>query len=407
MTRPGSAQVQPDGPIVPETLIYVGVFDLAADDGKGINEREVVREIMRQHPNAMFVGLEPSAPIRGLPLDRIISHRAGRGLLGELVLQVWLVGVLFGLLRGKKGRAVMISRPHFISLAPLIVRLITGVHMIGKEAGIANWFKPGHGRLPSLLRRPLVWLRKRNVLAADRLWCVNQTIANYWLTEAQLSKTRVFIQPNGVNTVTFSIDVAPEIPTVARPAEECEKLLLYAGNLFHSGVPVLVQAVAQLTRQGLSIGLIVAGDGEERAQIEEMARKEGIEGRIALPGWLPYHQMPGLYAGCDILTALFDREFLSEVGFRSQKLFQYLATGRAVLAGESPEHEFLEKQALGCIADPENPIEVAEVLAKMLGDPEMVQRAPQRAIWAVENASYVAVARNILAQAHGLLSEGD
>jgi glycosyltransferase involved in cell wall biosynthesis len=61
--------------------------------------------------------------------------------------------------------------------------------------------------------------------------------------------------------------------------------LCYAGQLSHpKGVGDLLEAVAQLHREGPEVDLDLFGDGPDRAELQELARRLGLEARVRFHG---------------------------------------------------------------------------------------------------------------------------
>lgn len=61
--------------------------------------------------------------------------------------------------------------------------------------------------------------------------------------------------------------------------------------------------------------LVIVGDGSQRAAIENLLRKRGLEAHVLLKGNVPYEEMPRLYAAADLflLASLYDPNPLSVV----------------------------------------------------------------------------------------------
>jgi glycosyltransferase involved in cell wall biosynthesis len=74
---------------------------------------------------------------------------------------------------------------------------------------------------------------------------------------------------------------------------------LYVGRLSHEkGVDLLIRAFAQACSAGLSHTgtLFLAGDGQEREELECLARELGIEDRVSFLGMVPHEKMATLFA---------------------------------------------------------------------------------------------------------------
>ncbi len=60
------------------------------------------------------------------------------------------------------------------------------------------------------------------------------------------------------------------------------------------------------------------------------------------------------------------------------KIYEYLAAGKTVVASQSPDLDFLEREGLGRIVPPENATALAEGLIEVLSDPRWGARARDR-----------------------------
>lgn len=61
----------------------------------------------------------------------------------------------------------------------------------------------------------------------------------------------------------------------------------------------LLRAFAHV--QGGDVWLVLAGDGPARTRLEEAARNEGLT-RVRFPGYIPYPELPALYAAADLFV---------------------------------------------------------------------------------------------------------
>ena len=89
-----------------------------------------------------------------------------------------------------------------------------------------------------------------------------------------------------------SIDLRDEAfvnePRSVRPATEPQKLI-FVGSLaqVHKAADVLINAVADSITDGLDLHLTLVGDGQYRAELEQLARDRGIAARTLFAGQLP------------------------------------------------------------------------------------------------------------------------
>jgi glycosyltransferase involved in cell wall biosynthesis len=75
-----------------------------------------------------------------------------------------------------------------------------------------------------------------------------------------------------------------DVPPVAAPA--APRLVCVGRLCEQKGQLLLVSAVAKLVRQGVPIELVLAGDGEMRAEIEALVAQYGIGAQVRITGWI-------------------------------------------------------------------------------------------------------------------------
>ncbi|MCA9704579.1 MAG: glycosyltransferase family 4 protein [Myxococcales bacterium] len=86
--------------------------------------------------------------------------------------------------------------------------------------------------------------------------------------------------------------VGDEFFDQARPIDPASKQLVAVGRLSaQKGQVLLVEAFADAVAQGLDATLVLAGDGDMRPQIEQLARERGIEDRLRITGWISGEQV--------------------------------------------------------------------------------------------------------------------
>jgi len=128
---------------------------------------------------------------------------------------------------------------------------------------------------------------------------VSSDLQRHLESELGLSPGRVDVILNGIpptvgqgNQVREELNVAPS-----------DLLLLSVGNLWpRKGHAILVQAMAQLSAQGIGDGwqLAIAGQGEEQARLEALIDHSGLSDRVHLLG--SRRDVPDLQAAADIFV---------------------------------------------------------------------------------------------------------
>ncbi len=104
---------------------------------------------------------------------------------------------------------------------------------------------------------------------------------------------KIEVTPLGVDAVGWQPAIFRERPA---PFE-----LISVGRLASvKGYPLLIDAVASLVAQRRDVRLTLVGDGPERAELEEHARRCGVADRVIFTGWKGQNELRELYRKSDL-----------------------------------------------------------------------------------------------------------
>ena len=104
------------------------------------------------------------------------------------------------------------------------------------------------------------------------------------------------------------------------------KRILFVGRLARDKkIGVLVRALAALS----NAHLLIAGRGDDRDRLEELARDLGVEPRVHFLGYVPESDLPGLYRAADIFA------IASDVEVQSIPTLQAAASGLPIVAASA------------------------------------------------------------------------
>jgi len=109
-------------------------------------------------------------------------------------------------------------------------------------------------------------------------------------------------------------------------------LLLYAGSLVaRKNLGVLIRATKHLLDQGNKVKTVLAGDGNKRRELADLAGTLGTSGNIYMPGNLTHCDVMNLMGACDI--------FVSPSIYETPSLaiLEAMASGLPVVAAFSPD----------------------------------------------------------------------
>lgn len=259
---------------------------------------------------------------------------------------------------------------------------------------------------------------------ADGVIGVSRFTAQTYVRDAGLPADRVFAVHNAVDSELFR----PDVP-------EAERLAMRARLGVPAGVPLigcvgrlsrwkdqssLLDALVAVRREVPDTWLVLAGHttdvapdglGDYKDYLIRRIAALGLEDAVRFAGFLPQHEMPGLYAALDVLAHPSVEEPFGLV------LVEAMACARPVVAvGEGGVPEIISDGVDGLLVPREQPAALAAALVRVLRDPALAEQlahsgrarardtfSPQR-----QAAEVMAVYRRVVAtRARGRGAGGD
>lgn len=204
----------------------------------------------------------------------------------------------------------------------------------------------------------------------DAFTAVSDAAAEYLLS---LADVPVDIIPNGIDLKRF------KKPTGFTRDPAVPKTILYIGRLEHrKGVRYLLEAFADLQRREPDVRLLLAGDGPDRAKLEELVGSLGLH-HVEFLGFIDEATKRNLLHTADLFCspAIFGESF-------GIVLLEAMASGLVTVAGDNPGYESV-MQDLGKLSliNPKDTAAFAHRLQLMLFDEDL------RALWCKWAKEYV------------------
>jgi len=131
---------------------------------------------------------------------------------------------------------------------------------------------------------------------------------------------------------------------------------------------VLLQAFAIVAERNPNVELLLAGDGPERARIDQLESRLHI--RAVKPGAID--SKTNAYSSCDLYVASSSKEGLPLAPLEA------MASGRAVVATKVPGHQdVVDDGTTGLLVPPDDPAALARAIESLLNDRERRDRMGQ------------------------------
>ncbi|MDX1622828.1 MAG: glycosyltransferase [Gemmatimonadota bacterium] len=143
----------------------------------------------------------------------------------------------------------------------------------------------------------------------------------------------------------------------------------------YKGIPVLVEACAELRGRGVPFTCRIVGDGPLRAEIEERIAELGLDGDVQLLGARTEEEVAGLIGAADVCALPSTVAPDGQMDGIPIFLMEAMAARRPVVASDlSGIPELVEDGETGLLVPPENPTALANAVERLLSDPALRRR---------------------------------
>jgi phosphatidylinositol alpha-1,6-mannosyltransferase len=217
------------------------------------------------------------------------------------------------------------------------------------------------------------WLARRVCLGASTM-IASSRFAGRLVETLGVPQTRIRVIHPGVDGSRFTGRVPRPVAHLEMPPEASPVLLSVGRLQRRKGHDTTIQAVALLGRHFPHLQYLIAGDGQERNRLEDLARASGIASRVAFLGEVPSEDLPGLYAACDIFVMPSRTDDHDVEGFGIVFL-EAAAAGRPTIGGLSGGvPEAIADGETGLLVNGENPEALAEAIRTLAISPDLCAR---------------------------------
>jgi len=218
-----------------------------------------------------------------------------------------------------------------------------------------------------------------NFHLADRIIAVSEGVKDY-IVQKGVSAHKVLVLPNGVDPQQFKPQKNNrKVGQFHGRNRKARFVIGFVGSLkpWH-GVRILVEAFQKLHDKDKSYHLLIVGDGPEKAYLEELTQKENLNGSMTLVGAVRHEQIPELMGAMDVAVAPYPE--LDNFYFSPLKLFEYMATGKPVVASASGQiKSIISHKKDGFLVPPGDKDRLAEAIEFIRNNPETARELGKNA----------------------------
>jgi glycosyltransferase involved in cell wall biosynthesis len=204
---------------------------------------------------------------------------------------------------------------------------------------------------------PFHYLLTRYALAkADHVTATGLRLANATLRYAPRAKP-VTVVPYGVDLARFQ----PRARNGARPSDVVVGAVARLSP--EKGLDVLLRAVARLIEGGMSLNVVLVGEGPWRRRLTRLAERLGIAGRVDFRGEVPHEQVPAVLAELDLFVMPSRAEGFGVAALEAQAMELPVVASRV-----HGIPDVVEDGRTGLLAPPRDVEALADAIGRLAGD---------------------------------------
>lgn len=211
---------------------------------------------------------------------------------------------------------------------------------------------------------------------ASRIITVSDATKNRLISVWRIPAEKIVVFPNSVDIHLFKPDVENRKRIRALFGFGNDPLIIFVGNFYQwHDVATLIKAIPIAAKVHPNLHVLLVGDGKRRGEMEQLVKTLGLESIVTFTGMIPKNDVPAYLNAADIAVSPYPKMDEPWWG-SSMKLFEYLATGIAVVASNIGYQvsEVIEDGVNGTLVAPEDPKTLGETLIKLIDDPKLRRR---------------------------------
>lgn len=290
-------------------------------------------------------------------------------------------------LRGRYDIVEVYNMPDFLVFSALPAKLrgskvlLYMFELMPEHAGDQYALEDGHP-----LIRLLRWIERQSLRFADHVIVVSS-----YQKAVLLARTSPRAEPTVILNVPEEALFGPQHSSDGSASNEAFRVITHGSILRRYGIDTLIRATPHLLSEIPNLEVWILGEGEYRPVLQDLAKELGVHGHVRFIDWMPIEQVPGIIAQADLGVVPTSLPWLL-----TNKLFEYVAMDKAVVASASPSVSGIFPEEAIAYFWPNDERDLARRILELHADPTRAQRMARNARhlyegyrWAAAKRTYV------------------
>ena len=332
-------------------------IDVLAPHAKGTAVREIMDGVRVERFRYMWPSALETVCYQGGALINLRERKSNYFKLPALVASEWFA-IAKRLIHGKYD----LLNSHWI-----LPQGFTGT-LAARPLGVPHVITV-HGSDIFALRSRLITPFKRFALKKADTVTVNSSATEKAVKEIVPNIKKLYRIPMGV-----SVKSSPPSPSPIELREQYRRgqgpLLIFVGRVVkEKGVEDLIRAMALLVPHFPDVSALIVGEGQDRPELEVLAKSLGLTDCIIFCGWISPELVPNYLSAGDIFIGP------SWIEAQGLSIIEAMLAQTPVIASRvGGIVDIVEDKITGLLVNKCAPAEIAEAIEKIIYDPELAQR---------------------------------
>ncbi|MFT3893202.1 MAG: glycosyltransferase family 4 protein [Anaerolineales bacterium] len=244
--------------------------------------------------------------------------------------------------------------------------------------------------LKGLLRWHAQNLLRENLAAAKRIVCVSEPSKKHLMDAWNVPAEKIKVLSNAVDIHRFRPDPDLRTQTRASLSLTSHPLVVFVGSFYQwHDIATLLDSFAVVLKSNPDARLVLVGDGTEREKMMQRAADLKIADVVTFTGFVTYAEVSRYVNAADIAVVPMPA-MKQEMWLSPMKLFEYMASGKAVIASAMGQIVNVIRDGENGLLVPAGDVQVlANAINRLTDEPELREKLGKQAREdAVQNHSW-------------------
>ncbi|MHB1330552.1 MAG: glycosyltransferase family 4 protein [Minisyncoccota bacterium] len=203
---------------------------------------------------------------------------------------------------------------------------------------------------------------------------ITQGLKDFYVKNG-VNADNIFVSPDAVDLEQFDIDASQTDARKKLNLPLDKKIVLYTGHLYDwKGANTLARSA-----KFISSDILVVFVGGTEKNVKDFRDTFGAQSNILILGKKPYEDMPMYMKAADVLTLPNSPvNNVSSLYTSPMKLFEYMASGRPIIASDLPSIREVLNEGNALLVKPDEPKLIAEGITKILSNSTFAEHISKR-----------------------------